>query len=168
MFAGQRYGAPESTEGIAPDQCTATLTSAVAGDPRYPYGAPGGAPFNAQSCTALAGGIPDQFTGMFDGIGGLVQPAQLQLHLQLSYDVSKSVQLIANVTNIVNTCFGGTKVGFAVTNACGYTVDEAGTTGGIGNLYNPGNAIQPAVAGPYDPFFSQIPMQIYVSAKIKL
>jgi hypothetical protein len=168
IFAGQRYGAPESTEGIAPDTCTASLASAIAGDPRYPYGAPAGAPFDANSCTALGGGIPDPYTKMFDGIGAFVAPAQLQLHLQASYDISKNVTLIANVTNIVNTCFGGTKTGFSVSNACGYGVLGGGLTGDIGNLYNPGVAIQPYVNTPYEPFFQGFPMSVFVNAKIKI
>ena len=167
MFAGQRYGAPESTEGVAPDTCAA-LAGTTTGDPRYPYGAGAGSPFDANSCSALGGGIPDPYTKQFDGIGGLVAPAQLQLHLQASYDVSKNVTLIANFTNIVTTCFGGTKTGFSVANACGYGVVGGGLTGDIGNLYNPGNAIQPYLNTPYEPFFSGFPFSMYLNAKIRM
>jgi hypothetical protein len=168
MYGGQRFGAPLSTEGVAPDKCTATLASTVASDPRYPYGAPAGSPFDANSCTALAGGIPDPYTGNFDGIGGFVSPAELQLHLQASYDISKNVTLIANFTNIVNSCFGGTKVGFGVSGACGYGVVGGGLTGDIGNLYNPGNAIQQYVNTPYEPFFAGLPFSVYLNARIKI
>jgi hypothetical protein len=167
MFAGQRYGAPATTEGVAPDTCTATLGSTIAGDPRYPYGAPAGAPFDATTCSLLASGIPDPYTQQFDGLGAFVQPAELLLHVQLSYEISKSVTLLANVSNIVNSCFGGTKVGFAVGNACAYGSGSVGT-GDIGNVYNPGAVIQPYENTPYLPAFTQVPMNIYVSAKIKI
>ncbi len=67
------------------------LTSTVAGDPRYPYGAAGGSPFNADNpkhtCPATLS-IPDPYTGQFDGIGAFREPAQLLGHLQLSYQIS--------------------------------------------------------------------------------
>ncbi len=72
---GARYGVPESTPGINPDQCTGSLPSATAGDPRYPYGAAGGAPFDATLCAAGAV-IPNPFTGRFDTIGAFVAPEQ--------------------------------------------------------------------------------------------
>jgi hypothetical protein len=168
IFGGQRYGAPASTEGIAPDACGATLATSVSGDPRYPYGAPGGSPFDASSCGTLGQGIPDPYTRAFDGIGAFVAPTQLQLHMQMTYDVSRSVSLVANVTNLINTCFGGTTVKWAVSGACGYGVVAGGATGDIGNLYNPGQAIQPYVNTPYEPTFAGFPFGIYLNAKIKL
>jgi hypothetical protein len=168
MYGGQRYGAPASTEGIAPDACAAGLASSVSGDPRYPYGAPGGSPFDANSCGTLAQGIPDPYTKGFDGIGAFVAPSQLQLHMQMTYDVSRSVSLVANVTNLINTCFGGTTVKWAVSGACGYGVVGGGITGDVGNLYNPGAVIQPYVNTPYEPTFSGFPFGVYLNAKIKL
>ena len=169
MFAGQRYGAPFETIGIAPDKCTATLAGTPTGDPRYPYGAPGGSPFDASACGFVAAGIPNQSTGQFDGIGAFSQPTQLQLHLQASYDVSKNVTLIANLTNIVNTCFGGSKVAWAVSQACGYVGElGAGTAAAVGNGYNPGSAIQPVLSQPYQPFFSGLPFSVFFNARIKM
>ena len=92
----------------------------------------------------------------------------MQLHLQASYDISKNVTLIANFTNIVNSCFGGTSVKFAVSNACGYGVVGGGLTGDIGNLYNPGNAIQQYVNTPYEPFFAGLPFSVYLNARVKI
>jgi hypothetical protein len=88
--------------------------------------------------------------------------------MQMTYDVSRSVSLVANVTNLINTCFGGTTVKWAVSGACGYGVVAAGATGDIGNLYNPGQAIQPYVNTPYEPTFSGFPFGVYLNAKIKL
>ncbi len=175
LFAGQRYGSPLSTLGIDPTMCGATLAGAsTVGDPRYNFGAAGGAPFDATSCGQLsdeggnATGIPNMQTGAFDGIGAYVEPSQLLMHVQLSYDVTKTVNITANFTNLVNTCFGGSKVPWAVKGACGYGLDEAGLTGGIGNTYNPGDAIQPALKYSYEPFWAQQPVGIYVNASVKL
>jgi len=180
MFAGQRYGAPETTEGIAPDTCSGILGSSLTGDPRYPYGAVGGNPFDATSCSNSPGGvaggaafgnglpIPNPYTGAFDGIGAFVAPTQLQLHFQMSYEASKNVTFVANFTNIVSTCFGGTKVKWAPSNVCGYSVVGGGSTGDVGNLYNPGAVIQPYVNTPYEPTFQGLPFGFFVNAKIKI
>jgi hypothetical protein len=175
MFAGQRYGAPASTVGIAPDTCGAGLAGSTVGDPRYStaglgyQNGVGGSPFNAYNCGSIGpGGIPNPYTGAFDGIGAFVAPMQLQMHMQISYELSPKVTLVANLTNLVNSCFGGTKVAWAVTKACGYGVVGGGTTGDVGNTYNPGAVIQPYVNTPYEPTFPGLPFSIYVNAKIKI
>jgi hypothetical protein len=169
FYAGQRYGAPATTEGIAPDFCGAILGTSPTGDPRYRYGAPGGGAYDAGSCsTNLTSGIPDVATGGFDGIGAFVAPSQLQAHLQLSYDASKNVTLVGNLTNILDRCFGGSQVKWAVANACGYGVVAGGATGAIGNVYNPGQAIQPYVNRPYEPGFQSFPFSFFLNAKIKI
>jgi len=173
MFAGQRYGAPASTIGVAPDTCGAILASGVSGDPRYPYGAPGGSPFNALSCGTLTAGQPDSYTGGFDGIGAFVAPTNFQAHLQLSYEASKNVTIVGNLTNILYRCFGGTQVKWSVANACGYTTlipaSEAGfAAGAIGNGYNPGAPVQPYFQRPYAPTFQTFPFSFFLNAKIKI
>jgi hypothetical protein len=168
--AGLRYGSPLSTVGIAPDECGATLagvTSAV-GDPRYPYGSAGGAPFNAAKCGDLEGGQPDPYTGKFDNLGAFAQPSTLDFGTQIQYDFTKRFSLVATLANIVNTCFGGSKTGFTTQGACGYGIVASGITGDIGNNYNPGDAIQPLVNTPYDPYFAGYPFAVYVSAKVKI
>jgi hypothetical protein len=168
FFAGQRFGAPLSTLGIAPDTCTAALTNSTTGDARYPYGAAGGAAFDYASCGTLAGGIPDTYTGKFDTIGAFVAPSQLQLHLQFAYDVNPQVTLQATFANLVNTCFGGSKTGFTQPGACSYGVVAGGATGGVGNTYNPGSAIQPYVQSGYLPSYATGPLNVFLQAKIKL
>jgi hypothetical protein len=179
MFAGQRYGAPATTLGVAPDSCTG-ISGPASGDPRYPYGAAGGSGFNYADCTAIlgfattaagtpTGGIPDAFTGKFDTIGAFAAPGQLLLHLQLSYDVTPRVSIVANLANIINRCFGGTKTAFAISGACSYQVIAGGTTGAVGNTYNPGSPVQPYAATPYSPSWTNIsPFGIYVSARVKI
>jgi hypothetical protein len=179
LFAGQRYGSPLATEGIDPTTCGGTLAGSTSSDPRYQFGAAGGSPFNASSCGLLTGGMPNTQTGTFDGIGAYSEPSQLLMHLQLSYDLTKSVTLTANLSNVVNTCFGGSKVPWKVSGACIYGVDGAGDqadeaigspgiSGAIGNAFNPGDAIQPGMRYAYAPFWIQQPLGVYVNANVKL
>lgn len=165
--AGERYGAPETTFGVTPDSCTATVGS-TAGDARYSYGSAGGSAFDATSCGQLTGGIPDPFTRRFDSIGAFVAPANVAFGTQLQYDFTNKVSLVANLSNLVNTCFGGTKTGFTVPGACNYGVLANGSGGGVGNLYNPGAAIQPYINSPYLPQFSTYPFSVSVSAKVRI
>jgi hypothetical protein len=167
--AGERYGAPETTFGIAPDQCTGTLSGATAGDPRYKYGAAGaGAPFDATTCGQLEGGIPDPYTGKFDAIGAFVLPSTIQFGTQIQYDFSSRVSVVANFNNLVNACIGGTKVPWSVPGVCSYGVIAAGYGGDVGNTYNPGAAIQPSINSPYAPLFSSYPFTLSVTAKIRI
>jgi hypothetical protein len=124
--AGQRYGVPITTPGIDPTSCTGVLGSSTSGDPRYPGGAAGGSPYNATTCGSTVA-IPDSMTGKFDGVGQFVQPSNLVLHLQASYDVNKRVTLVANFANLFASCFGGSKVPFAISGACSYGAPVWGT-----------------------------------------
>jgi hypothetical protein len=172
---GQKYGVPLSTPGVVPNTCGA-YPSTTAGDPRYAYGAPaGGAPYDAASCsTFLPTGnqfvIPDPYTGRFDNVGAFTAPNSLQLHTQITYDVNKRVTLVGNFANIINRCWGGTKTGFAVNHACGYG-PTAGAGGGIipaGNVFNPGDKVQPFLSTPYNPTFPGFPFNMYFEARIKI
>jgi hypothetical protein len=167
LNAGQRFGAPVTELGVAPNSCGGFLPGTTTGDPRYKYGAVGGSPYDATTCGGSVA-IPDPFTNNFDGIGGFVGPTQLQLHLQATYDINKRITLVANLANIVNTCFGGQKVPFQVANACTYGTSPGGAFTPIGNFYNPGNAIQPALATPYFPYFAGFPFNMYFEARIKI
>jgi hypothetical protein len=170
---------PATTLGVAPDSCTGIIGPA-AGDPRYTYGSTGGSGYNYADCSAIlgfattaaglpTGGIPDQFTGKFDTIGAFAAPAQLLVHLQVSYDITPRVSLVANLANLINRCFGGSKTGFTVNGACSYQVLAGGTTGAVGNAYNPGTPLQPYTVLPYSPTWTDInPFGIYVSARVKI
>jgi hypothetical protein len=172
--AGTRYGAPLTTPGIDPTLCGPPLSANVSpGDARYNFGAAGGGAYDASNCTAGLV-IPNQYTNRFDNIGAFVEPSYLALHLQLAYDVNKRVTLVGNFANLFTSCFGGTKVPFAIGGACGYTVQAGnGAFQPIGNAYNPGNAIQPALAYPYYPVFGSFPntgfpFNMFFEARIKI
>jgi hypothetical protein len=183
FVAGNRYGAPLTTPGIDPAAgCGKPLTGTVAGDPRYPYGAAGGSPFNANNpgCAATLN-IPDPYTGQFDGIGAFREPAQLLAHLQLAYDVNPRVTLSVTLANLLQTCFGGQHTGFTYfTNnlACTYTNLAGGPfTPPVGNAYNPGANVQTFLRYPYEPYFGTYndqtsslgaPFNAYFSVKVKM
>ena len=167
FIAGQRYGAPLTTPGIQPDTCAGTLPATPGGDPRYPYGAPGGLAYDASSC---AGGfsIPDRYTGTFDQIGAFRSPSQILLHTQITYDINKRVTLVGNFANIINRCFGGTATPFAIGAACNYTIISPSGLAPVGNNFNPGAVIQPYLRSPYNPTFPGNPFNMYLEARFKL
>ena len=166
---GIRYGVPLSTPGIDPSACTGGLGGTTANDPRYPYGAAGGAPYDQTICGSNFA-IPNQFTGRFDNVGGFVAPNQLLLHTQLTYDVHKRVTLVGNFANIINRCWGGTKVPFSVNHACNYVATYGAGSGPqpIGNQFNPGDHLQPFLATPYNPMFPNFPFNMFFEARIKI
>ncbi|HEX3465311.1 MAG TPA: TonB-dependent receptor [Candidatus Elarobacter sp.] len=174
---GVRYGVPLSNPGLDPFGCSivagsgqsAVLPGTTTNDPRYPYGAGGGSPINAAQCGTL-GAIPNIYTGRFDNIGAFVAPNNIQLHTQVSWDVNKRVTLVGNFANIVNRCFGGTKVAFAISQACAYIPTYGAGSGPtpVGNVFNPGDNPQPFLRTPYDPIFSGFPFNMYFEARIKI
>ncbi len=173
---GIRYGVPLSTPGIDPRACAGGLSGSTTGDPRYPYGGAGGAPFDASIDAAgnpTCGSnfaIPNVYTGRFDNVGAFVAPNQLLLHTQITYDVNKRITLVGNFANIINRCWGGTKVPFAINHACNYVATYGATSGPVpfGNQFNPGDRLQPFLATPYDPMFPNFPFNMFVEARIKI
>jgi hypothetical protein len=175
IAAGGRYGSPVAAQGIDPATCSGSLTSAISGDPRYPNGAPGGSPFDAQTCSGAIV-TPNQFTGTFNNFGQFIEPTYLTASMQISYDISPKVTLQVIGTNLWNTCFGGSNAPWLTGHktGCWYTTPAAY----IGNFYNPGNSIQQAFAFPYAPAFGNVfqqayggqanPFNLYINAQIKL
>ena len=137
--AGGKYGSPVNGVGIDPASGCAPLASgSVVGDPRYTYGAPGGAPYDASTCTGLLT-APDRYTGQFDNFGAFTEPSQLSLNLQLGYQVSKNIGLQVTAVNVYNRCFGGSNVPWNnVGNVlgCWYGTPPYGWSG---NSFNPGD-----------------------------
>jgi hypothetical protein len=155
--AGGKYGSPVQGQGIDPATCTGVLASGITGDPRYQYGAPGGSPYDAQTC---AGSLttPDLYTKQFDNFGQFTEPSSLTASMMLSYDVSPKITIQVVGTNLYNRCFGGSNVPWAQPGSygCWYTSGFYD-----GNFYNPGNTVQQAFVFPYVPTFSTVFQQAY-------
>ena len=177
--AGGRYGSPMMGSGIDPAGGCAPLGGSTAGDPRYPYGAAGGAPYNAATCP---GSIvtPNFESKQFDNFGAYQEPSQLALSMQMAYQASSKVTLRLTAANLMVRCFGGSSepwtqdVPYSGSSACWY-----GTPFGyVGNFYNPGNQIQPLVAHAYSPVFGNVfqeayggqanPFQLFLTAEFRL
>ena len=183
---GGKYGDPVAGLGIDPAAGCAlsgapgVVPGSKAGpiapgaDPRYPYGAPGGQPYLAQSCTSALI-APDAFTGQFDNFGVFTEPDNLTANLQVDYDVTPRVTLSVVTTNLLDSCFGGTQVpwGQGSRIGCWYTPLNY-----VGNFYNPGSPFQGTNGYPYGPSFGTVfqsvygaqsnPINLFVTAKIKL
>ena len=179
FVAGNRYGAPETMPGIDPAAGCGVLSGSVKGDPRYPYGAPGGSPFDATSCAAQLNAIPNSFTGQFDSLGEFRQPAQIVGHVQLSYDLTPKVSLTLTLANLVSTCFGGQRTAFTYYYSgaiCNYG-GLANALPPVGNVYNPGDNVQTFQRYPYEPDFGTFndlnsstvnPFSAYFNVKVKI
>jgi hypothetical protein len=169
--AGQRYGIPENTPGVQPDQIVAALPGTAAGDPRYIYGSPGaaGAPYSAVgNLNTIA--VPDIYTGRFDGLGAFVQPSFLQLNTQFAFDLSKRVTLVATLSNLYTNYFGGSHEAWTVKGgqAYGNQCLGCGSAQPTGNVYDPGAPLQPFTAATYIPQYYGLPFGVYVEARVKI
>jgi hypothetical protein len=176
--AGGRYGSPIMGIGVQPDNCPAGLAGSTTGDPRYPYGAVGGAAYDAQACGPGYIASPDPYTGKFDTPGAFVEPSILTANLGIQYQASKRLTLNVTAVNLWGTCFGGSREPWTFANSklgCSY---NAATGLQSGNFYNPGNALE-TQSYPYFPVTGQIngqqvygtainPLQFFVSAQLKM
>lgn len=172
---GGKYGIPITSAGIDP--------ASGCGKPLF------GDRYNASDCPGVVD-IPNPYTGVFDPIGAFTEPNSLIANLQLSYDVSPQIQLVGQLVNIVNYCWGGTKEPWTVAdgNLCSYSnlegtvypVAPLGTPGAIVNPRGyPGSRIQPFRVFPYEPQLGpaiisalngsyKTPIQFYLTANIKI
>ena len=184
LQAGARYGSPESNYGIDPTTCSALAGSNSGNDPRYNVsgsgwgGQNGVAGYDATSCTGTLP-VPNVLSKHFDGLGEYVQPTQLVGNLQISYEASPKVTLVGTFANVVNTCFGGSKEPWTMKNGniCSYGLVYGGLLPPVGNVFNPGAAIQGGLAYPYqaalgavnvDGNSTKTPFNFYLDARIKL
>ncbi len=180
--AGNRYGSPITTPGIDPAAgCKPLAIGTTAGDPRYPYGAAGGLPYDATTCGGQLVAIPDPYTHAFDGIGAFRQPAQIVANARLSYDLTDRVSIVATLANVMNHCFGGQKTAFTYNlspQVCSYTNLQSGLVAPVGNIYNKGDNVQTFLQYPYEPNFGSFndvtgssllqPFSIYLSLRVRL
>ncbi len=167
LIAGSRYGAPQQQVGVDPASCAPLNASGtVSGDPRYPRGGVGD-PYDATTCLNTIT-IPDEFTGNFDTPGAFREPSFITAHMQVAYDLSSRATVKVNLLNIYAQCFGGDSLPWTSGGrTCGYDV-LPGHIPPVGNIYNPGDAIQPIVRYPYGNLLSAQPFNAYADVEFKL
>jgi len=165
---GSQYGAPQQQIGVDPTTC-APLASAppVGTDPRYPFGGTGTG-YDATTCTGTLV-IPDQYTGNFDAPGAFKEPNLFALHAQVGYELSNYTNLRFTLTNIYTKCSGGTSLPWVTGNGstCGYDFLQ-GHIPPVGNIFNPGDPIQPLVKYPYGAALSAQPFNVYMNMEFKV
>ncbi|MBV9272130.1 MAG: TonB-dependent receptor, partial [Candidatus Eremiobacteraeota bacterium] len=175
LAMGGKYGAPTNGSGIDPNGGCGVLAGSTTGDPRYPYGAAGGAPFDAQFCP-FSIVAPDQFTHHFDNFGEFTEPSQIVANIQLAYEASKNVTVRLNAINVYNKCFGGSKEPWTISGAAGCWYGSP--LFNIGNGYNPGNSIDYFAGFPYSAAIGNVfqsnyggqanPFNAFLSVDLKL
>ncbi len=97
---GSNYGSPLVWPGYVPQSCSAQ---------------PGNTPLDARaSCSGGQIGaifLPDPYSGKFDNLGAFVQPAELSLNLQTSYDITPRMTLTVQAVNLYNHAFSAATCG---------------------------------------------------------
>ncbi|MBV8499960.1 MAG: TonB-dependent receptor [Candidatus Eremiobacteraeota bacterium] len=167
---GQLYGNPSDVEGIDPRVCKGNSAEIPT--------APRSTQANYTTCglSAVQNGstpgvlyIPNPDTGTFDGFGSFRQPNQLNLSLQVGYQLTPRVKVNFLLANLVNACFGGstepwTKQFPPNSYTCGYVSGgPTGTSYYVSNFYNGsspndrkanGVPLNPAFAQPFTPAYA--------------
>jgi len=192
LISGAAYGSPVDTMGIDPRACGQNQAAATtaAGAPVLPAGSP-----YAGLCDFLTAGassyvttgqfaIPNPYTGKMDRLGAFDEPWQFNLGALIQYQVSPKVTANLSLTNLVNTCYGGTSTPWQKAFkpnrwVCSYYPNAAsfiGTQPGAGFFYgasgtDTANGTTPyarAFNYPFYPVSGALPFQAYLDVQIKL
>jgi hypothetical protein len=193
LISGASYGSPVDTMGIDPRSCTQNEGAAVGPDGVTPV-LPAGSP-QAGFCDFLTAGasafvtsgqlaIPDPYTNKMDALGAFDEPWQFNLGALIRYDISPKLSANVTLTNIFNTCYGGTKTAWQSQFkpnkwVCAYYPNASsfiGTQPGAGFFYgangrDPANGTTPYASAfnyPFYPVSGAIPFQAYFELQIKL
>ncbi|HEY6326468.1 MAG TPA: TonB-dependent receptor [Candidatus Cybelea sp.] len=167
---GQLYGNPSDVEGIDPRVCTGN-SARIPTAPRATQ-----ADYTTCGLSAAQNGttpgvlyIPNPITGTFDGFGSFRQPNQLNLSLQVGYQMTPRIKVNFLLANLANACFGGSSEPWTKQfppngYTCGYVSGgSAGTSYYVSNFYNGsspndrkanGVALNPAFAQPFGPAYA--------------
>ncbi|MBC5802200.1 MAG: TonB-dependent receptor, partial [Candidatus Eremiobacteraeota bacterium] len=120
---GTTYGNPADVGGLDPRTCSQNQ-----GTSGFTTGNPLNADYTSCAFAATPSGslyVPNPETGHFDGFGEFRQPWQLNMGLQLAYDITPKVTANVTVANLVNRCFGGSSTPWSAayppsSSICGY------------------------------------------------
>ncbi|HEY8314921.1 MAG TPA: TonB-dependent receptor [Candidatus Baltobacteraceae bacterium] len=185
---GATYGTPADVQGLDPRTCRANQ-----GDDGIPNGNPLAADYTSCGSAAIGSSgsspghlyVPNPAIGKFDGFGQYRQPWQLNVGLQMSYELSPKITANLTVANLLNRCFGGSSTPWTKQYApnasiCGYGYNKFY----ISNYYNGASPNDTAANGvPLNPFFAQpftpaygdtnsgnlpLPLQLYFQVQVKL
>jgi hypothetical protein len=136
---GSNYGSPLVWPGYVPQSCSAQPTKT----PLTP----------GKSCSGGAIGaifLPDPYSSRFDNLGAFIQPAQLTLNMQMSYELSPRLTLTVQAVNLYDQCF---QRGYAWDNSvtCVYSTLPSNILAPAGNfIKNPPLQLR----YPYGTFFN--------------
>jgi len=161
---------------------------------------PGITPATAGFCDFLTAGfsnftssgylaIPNPYNGAFDSEGKWQQPWQVNVGALIRYDVSPRMTANLTLTNLINTCFGGSSTPWSSAFkpgpwVCGYQGNNSNYVGALSNqpgygsgFYygtSPGSAsngsptYSQAFNYPFAPFTSALPFQAYLELQVRL
>lgn len=109
---GSLYGNPADVYGNDPRVCSHNSAGFINSPihTKNPLQADYTTCFSAATQSGVSPGslfIPNPLTGTFDSFGAFRQPNQLNLSLQLGYQLSPRIKVNALLANLVNACFGG-------------------------------------------------------------
>lgn len=189
---GASYGTPADFQGLDPRTCSqnqglgANIPSAP--NPLLPdYTSCHAAAIGASGSTPGYLFIPNPYNGKFDTFGQFRQPWQMNLGLQMHYDISPRLTANLTVANLYQRCFGGSSTPWTKAyppdhNACAYYRNRFY----ISNFYNGSSPNDTAANGvPLNPYFAAafapsydgndvvsynqvLPLQIYFDLQIKI
>jgi hypothetical protein len=190
---GAPYGNPTSVTGIDPRSCTANsrnmtnspISNKKTGNPYQADYTTCGLAFTQNGTSAGELFIPDPATGSFDTFGAFRQPSQVNLSMNLSYQITPRIKITAVLANLLNACFGGSSEPWSAqyppnSYSCGYIANSYY----ISNYYNgtsPNDrgannaALNPAFRSEYIPAYADAntfvlpgPFNMFVQATIRL
>ncbi len=151
---GTWYGSPSDVIGLDPRTCSQNQ-----GTSGFTTGNPQNADYTSCASAATPSGnlyVPNPETGRFDGFGAFRQPWQLNLGLQVGYDLNPRLRLSLSATNLLNRCFGGSATpwsrAFAPSSTvCGYQANPFY----VNNFANGSGPTDAAANGvPLNPYFA--------------
>ncbi len=176
LWEGFSYGAPTDIPGLDPRTCIANQ-----GDIGV---VPGSLNADYQTCaTNIA--IPNPLTGQFDKIGQYRNPWELNVGMQIGYDITPNIRASVLLANVYNHCFAGSAEPWTKAYApnqfiCEYVPNSTyvGVQPGAGFFY--GNSPHDSVNGTtgyplvfdqaYAPSSNQIPtpFQAYFQVQVRI
>lgn len=187
---GSLYGNPSDVIGIDPRTCSSNSAGFI--NSKIHTKNPLQADYTTCGAASTQNGtiagelfIPNQDTGSFDGFGSFRQPNQLNLSLQLGYQLTPRVKVNALLANLVNACFGGSSEPWSRQYPPnGYTCGYQDNFYYVSNFYNGtspndrganGVALNPAFKNPFIPAYADTngfvlpnPFNMYLQFNVSL